>query len=496
MGIVKINTEAYLTQKGRENLIKGKGNGITKFAIFDSDINYNTEIVATDITDISGDNGCVKSLSGGYEPRNFVWIGGKPTPQPKILIDNRILFDNNTYTKTGSSTEKLTIQLQEKLDYDCIIEVIITKKDKLIENIKYEGNVFIFTTQIDALNANKIKFNVKINKNQLLSSPFYINFESFNSVADKIKSSTTNFYLSDVTNTQKALETNDTNINYEIVIPDIFDFRLIKNKAIVNTLDFSLLFTENIVSSEFKTLFISNIIGGVAPYKYKLTNNSVVIKNNISISLTTQENIGSYSYGIYEATLTDNTGNTVIKQIEFAKPFSQIDFNITKIRDNNASSAKFGNGIIFVNSISGGNGIYSCDVKLSGTTKQTILLDNVDEIEITDLLDGVFNIVIRDTLGITTTKPITINKITAPQPNIVLTYDYMSNILTIQNVVKTNNDTATHTLNINGVVIPLPYFDGIYTYVNTISPNSNSGYNIIFTEYLTGRTGVYQDNLQ
>lgn len=493
MGIVKINTEAYLTQKGRENLIKGRGTSISKFAIFDNDTNYKTEIIPTEIVDISGDDGCVKSLSIGYEPRNFIWVDGKPLPQPKILIDNRILFDNNTYTKTGSSTELLNIQLEEKLEYDCAIEVIMTVTDKLIENIIYNDTVLTFENPFIAINANKLKFNVKINKNQLLSLPFYINFKSFNAIESTILSSTTNFYLSNVTDTPKALESNSSDINYEIIVPETFDFSLIKNKLTVSALDFSLLFTENIVPSEFKTLFISNIIGGVAPYKYKLTNDAdVIIKNNIPIISTTQEDIGSYSYGIYELTITDSLNNTLTKQIEFTRPFNQIDFNITKIRDNNGT--KFGTGVIFIDVITGGNGIYTCDVKLSGTTKQTLILDNIDEIEVTDLLDGAYNVVIRDTLGITTTKPITINKTTTPQPNIELTYNYSTNVLTIQNVVKTNNDTATHNLNINGVNIPIPYFNGIYSYTNVNI--SNSGYNMVFTEYLTGRTGVYIDNLQ
>ena len=51
MGIVKINTEAYLTQKGRENLIKGRGTSISKFSVFDSDTNYKTEIIPTEIVE-------------------------------------------------------------------------------------------------------------------------------------------------------------------------------------------------------------------------------------------------------------------------------------------------------------------------------------------------------------------------------------------------------------------------------------------------------------
>lgn len=479
MGYININTEGYLTQKGKEELLKGNGLKVKYFLLGDSDINYNIKANEnTFISDISGDNDCTKSLSKQFLPKSFIWVDEIPLPFVRIMIDNETIFPDNIYTKSGSNSEKIELVLDFSVFENSQVIINFSEiSDDYLRKIEYNNNTYF------PINKN-ITIPVLIKKESLKSNPLILDFKNIPlSYADEeLKKIELNINLSGETSNIQIPENN----------PNEPLLKLIKTGELVSDINFSLSSSNATQNQSDGFITISNITGGIMPYKYDLYKGSNLLRNNIPIITPQLTNVLNLSSGFYNVFIKDINNISVSGTTEVLNTSVGITFDYQIIR--NSFDFYPNSGAINIDNIQGGNGTYLVDLnRVGGGFNQTYPITNLP-INIYNLPAGTYNLTARDTLGITNTKQFNILSITLP--NIIITYNNSTREIKISNVVKINDDSngkhllkITKTSNGNSITIDLPYFDGIYTY---IIPNqrffSNSTYDLLFSEYLTNRT--------
>jgi hypothetical protein len=94
---ITITLDSHLTQKGREGILSGITNNITKFSLGDSDTNYliTTRNSVGKVPDVTGDHiGCVLSVARNIGIKNNISVSGLTIPTTKEV---RFVKDNVSY---------------------------------------------------------------------------------------------------------------------------------------------------------------------------------------------------------------------------------------------------------------------------------------------------------------------------------------------------------------------------------------------------------------
>lgn len=94
---ITITLDSHLTQKGREGILSGITNNITKFSLGDSDTNYliTTRNSVGKVPDVTGDHiGCVLSVARNIGIKNSISVSGLTIPTTKEV---RFVKDNVSY---------------------------------------------------------------------------------------------------------------------------------------------------------------------------------------------------------------------------------------------------------------------------------------------------------------------------------------------------------------------------------------------------------------
>lgn len=381
MGFIdkNITLKAYLTQKGKEEIIDGNGINITQFLLGDSDSNYTIDSEIFDVVDLSGRDDCLKGVSGDIALKYPVFFSGDTTPTLNFLF-NDIIVTNEEILKENSGNDQIKITADFPMLEDIEINVQLSSLTQFRPStLTYMGETKPF------LNNNIIKF--FIFQGETETDTLSIAYQDLPLVPSgtTLNSSITQIKIIDSNQpANKAIE----------------DFNVILNGGLIPQITFSTRVQNANLGLNDGRIFIENIRNGQMPYVFSIirNDNGIIVRNNVLITNINTTEVQNIQSGTYTVRLFDINGyvtERIVVVAEISISPSPLDFTIAKVRDA-FDVIPINNGIADLISIQNGSG-FPYELQISSSNGQFNRIFNVNTLpfRITQLAPNTYNIVLR-----------------------------------------------------------------------------------------------------